>query len=154
MREAAFVDNTLLDIHGERRPVGTKIIDATLINDPRFSDGDWDKFSHTEISRSRSGGSIYITRFELNIHYMYNRQTGATAQVKITNTYESGCVGVVRVGQTQVDPEYQYYWDGVVTGAWIWDSCYYCVGGGFSYLVSSVQISGRRSGSGGSLIER
>ena len=75
-------------------PPGKHILPGQVFGDPAFSDPGWVKYDYNVINRERIGQSPNITRYSVHIHYMYNTQTGAVAQVRFKSTMQHACQGV------------------------------------------------------------
>jgi hypothetical protein len=128
-------------------PIGTIIFDGTTLGDPRYAGGTWVKYSYTRIDRSTNVTTDpgYLTRYRIEIHYMYNTVTKAFEQLKLKNTAQEGCVGQ-RIRTTVGN-----YLDGVaapvsgVGSSWYiqgyWRDGYVDVGNGPEYAGSVFVLS-------------
>lgn len=65
------------------------------LHDPRYQ-GAWEK-RQFQVRRHRPDPTVFgVDRMYIHsIHYMYDRATGAIAQVKFVNSFEAGCIGFV-----------------------------------------------------------
>jgi hypothetical protein len=75
-------------------PPGTVIFENPSV--PPWNVGGWKKYGVARITHRWTGGNNYITRWAWSIHYMYNVNSHEVAELKMKNSYESGCTGVAR----------------------------------------------------------
>ncbi len=90
--EYYFMEDTIARVVGSNEPVGERLELAGGIGDPLYNDGNWEKYEIGTIKRISSPGEVTM-RFEIRIHYMFNQTTNQIAQVKLKNSFESGCIG-------------------------------------------------------------
>ncbi|QBE63335.1 hypothetical protein [Pseudoduganella lutea] len=74
------------------QPPGNVIMDT--FGDPLYQAPGWRKFQVTRITREWKAAWNTTMRYSLNIHYMYNIETGQFAQEKLKTSFESGCTGI------------------------------------------------------------
>jgi hypothetical protein len=81
-------------MHDTKQPIGGEV-DIGVVGDPIYAGGDWVKYETEVIMRNSSNvpGSVTI-RKQIRIHYFFNHATKQVAQVKLKNSYESGCIGI------------------------------------------------------------
>lgn len=124
-RELYQFDQLIKRIIVNRAPEGIRIIDQASITDPRYIGRGWAKYSYTSIEKEFSSTSSYSTRYYINIHYLYNENTGAITQVKIINTYDQGCKGeLVPIGGSISAPAPLTNATVIVYGQWVYLDVY------------------------------
>jgi hypothetical protein len=120
--------------------VGTVLVEPHAMRDPRYRGGEWTKYRAVGIDRVRIAGSNQVTVFNLDMHYLWNSVTKSTAQVKLKNTKEDGCIGKVRLAQTTDRYEPSYGFNGnyqvEIYGHWEWVDFWGCDAGGCRYVNS------------------
>lgn len=92
LREQLFVDELLAEIASQGAPIGQSIM--YHFKDPLYQQG-WIKYEAAQITTHLDVPNNLRTRWAIYVHYMYAPSTQAVAQVKLKNTYTSGCQGVL-----------------------------------------------------------
>lgn len=94
-REAAVYDNLNYMLGVRKVPIGPVIVRAADMRDPRYpgSEG-WEKYEFTEYQNDWSRANEATEQeYKYVIHYLFNKVTGAWAQMKLKNSYQEGCTG-------------------------------------------------------------
>lgn len=101
LREQMWYDSKILDVV-KNGPAGVRIALQNEIGDPRYAGQGWEKWEITELDKQWSRANPNVsTVFKLQMHYLYNVQTGAIVQAKLKNSRQEGCTGKqVPVGQS------------------------------------------------------
>jgi hypothetical protein len=90
LKEGLFMDEIAGSaLNGD--PQGTVIFDNPTV--PPYNAAGWKKYGVVRISHQWSQQTNMITRWRWNVHYMYNIYTHEVSQLKMKNSYETGCIG-------------------------------------------------------------
>lgn len=92
LHEQLFVDELLAGIASQGAPIGQPIM--YHFDDPLYQQG-WIKYEAAKITMHLDVPNNLRTRWAVYVHYMYAASTQTVAQVKLKNTYTSGCQGVI-----------------------------------------------------------
>ncbi|MDO8033564.1 hypothetical protein O3297_09060 [Janthinobacterium sp. SUN128] len=94
--ESYVIADVIATVNLTGMPVGTYV--PLDLKDKLYDNGEWEKWEYNRISDSWKKPDPYTIQKRIRVHYMINRATGAIAQVKLKNSYQSGCEGVVKTG--------------------------------------------------------
>lgn len=75
-------------------PVGIYV--PLTLGDPAYDNGEWEKWETNVILDTWIKPDTFSMQKRIRIHYIFNKVTHATSQVKLKNSYQSGCKRVVK----------------------------------------------------------
>ncbi|WP_178372475.1 hypothetical protein [Massilia sp. CF038] len=77
------------------QPIGAWVDVGEMI-DPLYAGGNWEKFETETIQDTWRQGDAQTMQKRIRVHYMFNHVMKQIAQVKLKNSYQSGCVGIAK----------------------------------------------------------
>lgn len=89
--EQLFMEAVASQVTAGQAPIGSFV--PVPITDPAYP-GRWLKYQTSTISNSYPSLQNYKIQQRIIVHYLYNIDTHAVAQMKLKNSYEYGCVGI------------------------------------------------------------
>lgn len=96
-REASILAKTIAEAiaagPSEAKQPGREIMAGTKWGNPAYSDQAWTKRQYNLIRREVEGG--VTRRYQVTVHYMFNKKTGQVDDFKLVNKIEDGCQGTV-----------------------------------------------------------
>lgn len=97
LREQLFMQQTQTQarssVQAGQTPPGREIVPGRLWGNPEYSALGWIKMSAGVITRVSSPTGA-TRRYQVEVHYMWNQQTGMLGDFKFVNTEADGCDGV------------------------------------------------------------